>query len=103
MIAANSKPGSFVASGYALIVTLVLLCYFKWPQNLIWTGVIILLTLPWSFAIVLLGFLLIHISTHGMDYGFVFGAIVNCLLLYLFVNAWTRARAAKSVDKRHSP
>lgn len=102
MISAKSKPGWFVAGGYALIVASVLFCYFKMPQNSICTGAILVLTLPWSVAVILLGFLLIHISTHGMDYGFILGALVNCLLLYLLANAWVRTRAAKSANKHPS-
>ena len=103
MIDADSKLGQFVAGGYTLIVALAFFCYFKQTQNPVWTGVIIALTFPWSAVVVLLGFLLIHISTHGMDYGFILGAIINCLLLYLLVNAWARTSAAKSADKQHFP
>jgi hypothetical protein len=100
MISAKPKLGLFVVGGYALIVALVLFCYFKMPQSPTWTVSIVMLTLPWSVVVVLLGYLLIHISSHGMEYGFILGAIINCLLLYLLVNAWARTKATKSAGKQ---
>lgn len=82
----RSKLGLIIAGSYLLIAAIVLSLNFRTPQSSILTALTIILTAPWSLAVIFLGFLLIHISTHGMDYGFMVGTAINALLLYFLVN-----------------
>lgn len=72
-----------MACSYGLLAGVFLCLSFRLPQSLLLNAAVLIITAPWSIAVVLLGFLLIHLSTHGMDYGFIAGAVVNTLLLYL--------------------
>ena len=71
-----------MAGCYALLMLVVLYFDFKSPDGDLWGVIAFLLTLPWSILVVLAGFLLIHISAHGQEYGYVLGAVINTLLLY---------------------
>ena len=83
------KLAWFLACGYALLVAAVIICDSKSPDDLICGAAVLLLTFPWSGAVILLGFMLIHISSHGMEYGFILGALINCALIFLLV-VWLR-------------
>jgi len=41
------------------------------------------------------GFLLIHISTHGMDYGFMLGAVLNTLSLFVLGRKLAKAKESQ--------
>jgi hypothetical protein len=78
----KSNLGLLIAGSYGVVTAVILGLRFSAPQSLLLYSAAILLTLPWSIAVVILGFLLIHLSTHGMDYGFMIGAGLNTLLLF---------------------
>jgi uncharacterized membrane protein required for colicin V production len=89
MINTRSKLAWALAGGYALLVALALLCRSTMPESLVAQGalgVLLLLTFPWSFVVMLLGFMLIHISSHGLEYGFIIGALINTVLIFFIVS-----------------
>lgn len=86
LIFPRSKLGLLLSAGYGLCVSLVLVIHFSAPDNKFSFLTLVLMTLPGSIAVVFLGFLLIHLSSYGMEYGFVLCAVANCLVLY-FIGA----------------
>jgi uncharacterized BrkB/YihY/UPF0761 family membrane protein len=88
----RSNLGLLMAGSYGLITSVVLYLSLKSPQSLPLFFAAILLTLPWSIVVALFGFLLIHISTHGMDYGFIFGAVLNTLSLFVLGRKLAKAK-----------
>ena len=83
MASIKSKLGLLIAGSYGLLAGVLLCLSFRSPQSPLLNAAVLFITAPWSIAVVLLGFFLIHLSTHGMDYGFIAGAVVNTLLLYV--------------------
>jgi len=79
----KSNLGLLMAGSYGLITSVFLYLSFRSPQSLPLYFAVIFLTVPWSIVVVFLGFLLIHISMHGMDYGFIVGAALNTLFLFV--------------------
>jgi len=90
-----SKLGLLMAGGYGLITSVFLYLSFRSPQSLQLFFVVMFLTIPWSIVVVFLGFLLIHISTHGMDYGFIVGAALNTLFLFVLGKMLAQARESR--------
>jgi hypothetical protein len=84
-----------MAGSYGLVTAVVLCLSFMAPQSLQLYSAAILLTLPWSIVVVILGFLLIHLSTHGMDYGFMIGAVLNALSLFLLGRKLAKAEESR--------
>jgi len=84
-----------MAGSYGLVTAAVLCLIFVAPQSLPLYLAAILLTLPWSIVVVILGFLLIHLSTHGMDYGFILGAVLNTLSLFLLGRKLAKAKESR--------
>ena len=91
----KSNLGLLMAGSYGLITSAVLYLSFRSPQSLLLNLAVIVLTGPWSLVVVFLGFLLIHISTHGMDYGFILGAVLNTLSLFLLGRKLTKAKESR--------
>jgi hypothetical protein len=91
----RSNLGLLMAGSYGLVTAVVLYLSFMAPQSLPPHLAAILLTLPWSIVVVFLGFLLIHLSSHGMDYGFMVGAVLNTLLLFALGR-----KLAKAIESR---
>jgi O-antigen/teichoic acid export membrane protein len=48
-----------------------------------------------AIVVVFLGFLLIHLSSHGMDYGFILGAVLNTLSLFLLGRKLAKAKESQ--------
>ena len=90
-----SNLGLLMAGSYGLITSAVLYLSFRSPKSLLLYFAVILLTVPWSIAVVLLGFLLIHLSTHGMDYGFIMGAFLNTLFLFVLGRKLAKAKESR--------
>jgi hypothetical protein len=84
-----------MAGSYGLIMSVVSCLSFTSPQSLLLYLLAILLTLPWSIVVAYLGFLLIHISTHGMDYGFIVGAALNTLSLFVLGRKLAKAKVSR--------
>jgi hypothetical protein len=91
----RSNLGLLIAGSYGLITSVVLCLSFQSLQSLPLYFAAILLTLPWSIVVVLFGFLLIHISTHGMDYGFILGAVLNTLSLFVLGRKLAKAKESR--------
>lgn len=79
----NSKLNLTIVVVYMLVTAITIYFSFRLPQSSILNIAVVILTAPWSIIVILSGFLLIHLSSHGMDYGFIAGAILNTLLLFL--------------------
>jgi hypothetical protein len=84
-----------MAGSYGLITSVVLFLSFRAPDSLRLYLAAILLTMPWSIVVVFLGFLLIHVSTHGMDYGFIIGAALNTLFLFVLGKKLAQAKESR--------
>lgn len=72
-----------LAGSYGLTTLIILYLNFQSPRSWSLTLVAIILTLPWSIVVILLGFLLIHLSIYGMEYGFVVGALLNLIFIFI--------------------
>ena len=79
----KSKLDVILAGGYALISSVVLYFDFQSLGSNFWSWASLVLTLPWSVGVVFIGFLLIHISSYGMEYGLVLCAAMNTGIFYL--------------------
>jgi hypothetical protein len=90
-----SKFGLAISAGYGIVAFAALCFSMLHPHDFVWSLPLMVLTLPWSIVVVLLGFLLIHIDSFGMEYGFAVGALANCIILY-FVGAALSSRNSKS-------
>lgn len=88
----RSNLSKYIAGSYALITSATIFLSFKSPQSLLLNVAVIILTVPWSIGVVLLGFLLIHLSSHGMDYGFIFGAVLNTFLILILGKGLARKK-----------
>jgi hypothetical protein len=88
----KSNLGLLMAGSYGLVTVVVLCLGFLTPHSLPLYFTAVLLTLPWSIVVVILGFLLIHLSTYGMDYGFMVGAVLNALSLFLLGRKRAKAK-----------
>jgi hypothetical protein len=84
-----------MAGSYGLVTAVVLYLSFMAPQSKLLFLAAILLTLPWSIVVGFLGFLLIHLSTYGMHYGFMIGAILNALFLFLLGRTLAKAKESR--------
>ena len=78
----KSNPGMTLAACYSLIMAVVLYFAFQPLRSVFWFWASGVLTLPWSMGVGLLGFLLIHITSNGMEYGFAVCAVLNAVMLY---------------------
>ena len=86
----KSKLGVVIAGCYALIISIVLYYDFQSHESDFWSWASLALTLPWSVGVVFIGFLLIHMSSSGMECGFAFCAVFNTIILYLAGDLFSR-------------
>jgi hypothetical protein len=92
----KSKLDVILAGVYALVSSVVLYFDFQSLDSDYWGWASLVLTLPWSMGIVFIGFLLIHISPYGMEYGFALCALLNAGILYLIGNLISRRHKQQS-------
>lgn len=86
MIDVRSKRAWALAGGYALLVALVVLCIFNVPKaGGFWQMAFSVLSLPWSLAIFLLAAWSRPNDPYAVLYFLLYGALVNCGLIYFFV------------------
>ena len=86
----KSKLGMILAGCYALLTSVVLYFDFQSLGSNFWNWASLVLTLPWSVGVVFVGFLLIHMSSYGMEYGFAFCGVLNTIILYFVGNLFSR-------------
>jgi hypothetical protein len=79
----KSKLGTILAGCYALLISVVLYFDFQSLSGDFWSWASLVLTLPWSVGVIFVGFLLMHVSSYGMEYGFAVGAVLNAIILHL--------------------
>jgi predicted RND superfamily exporter protein len=89
----KSNLGVMLAGSYALLMLVVLFFDFRSLDSDFWSWASVVLTLPWSLGVVGIGFLLIHISSYGMEYGFALGAMLNTIIFYAVGRLWSRRLA----------
>jgi len=83
MASLKSRPGLALAGCYALISGLVIYMSSRSAENDFWNLASVVITLPWSVAVTLMAFMLIHISSNGIEYGLALCAVLNAIILYL--------------------
>lgn len=90
------KQAVVFAGSYALLAASVLYINFKMNESETWGVIAFLITLPWSIAVSLAGFLLIHIFSDGIKYGYVISVLANTALIYLVGRSLERSTKSGS-------